>query len=268
MDLENLTPRNNLILDHQPVENCIELVEPLFDNTLVENEDLLVLCVTEGFQNFPLHAIETDVNEPLILHHQVVYVPSLSVLHKSYWTRHTSDRSPKNEPGEGLRSLVIGGIVSTEDAYQYGGKAVERIGNMIQSPETTFVGSAATLDSFRTHISSSDLLHIHLHTNYGTDKTSGRQGELSQVTEEEPIIHYVPARPGLVFNDSDKTENQLTASQIIEMNPARGAHLNLIACSSGRQGKFDVRTNLKLLDIVTNEVMGLVPAFLFSAWGA
>lgn len=62
MDLENLVPKNIFAYDPQPVENCKELIKPLFDAPLIEDEDLLVLSVTESFQNFPLHAIEDGEN--------------------------------------------------------------------------------------------------------------------------------------------------------------------------------------------------------------
>lgn len=269
MDLEHLVPKSVFGDDPQPVENCMELIQPLFDDSLVEDEDLLVLSVTEGFQNFPLHAIEDGKNGPLILHHPVVYVPSLSVLHKCYWARHTSNKIPNDNGNDTLRSLILGGIVSTEPAFQYGVTAVERIGNIVKSPET-FVGADATLDNFCAHISSSDLMHIHLHTNYDTEKkskASAKQGYLSENAEEDTAFVDSPLDQALVFNDLVKSNNQLTARQIIEMQPAKGAHLNLIACASGRQGKFDVSFD-KHKEVVTDEVMGLVPAFLFSGVGS
>jgi hypothetical protein len=106
------------------VETCIELVRPLFDGPLIEAEDLLVLSVTEGFHNFPLHAIEDEERGPLILHHPVVYIPSLSVLHKCFWARHASSETPANINAK-LHSLILGGVDSREEAYQYGGRAVE-----------------------------------------------------------------------------------------------------------------------------------------------
>jgi hypothetical protein len=67
-----------------------------------------------------------------------------------------------------------------------------------------------------------DLL-IH-HTNYGTDKTSSEgQGQLSESTEEDTSFITSPLNQTLVFNDSDKSNNQLTAHQIIEMKPAKGS---------------------------------------------
>jgi CHAT domain-containing protein len=266
MDLENLVPKNVFADKPRPVKNCMELIKPLFDDPLMEDEDLLVLSVTEGFQNFPLHAVEDGKNGPLILHHSLVYVPSLSVLHKCYWTRHISSKVPKDGGDETLRSLVLGGIVSTKDSYQYGGKAVERIGNIVHSPET-FVGPAATLDNFRTHVSTSDLLHIHLHTNYGMKKASKGQVQRSESAKEGISFITSPLDQALVFNDSDQSNNQLTARQIIEINSAKGAHLNLIGCASGRQGKFDAGFKSEE-NIVTDEVMGLVPAFLFSGMGS
>lgn len=199
MGLENLVPENLFAGEPQPVENRMELVKPLFDGPIIEDEDLIVFNVTEGFQNFPLHAIEVDNNGPLMLHHSVVYIPSLSLLHKCYWDRHTSMKIPRDGGGKALRSLVLGGIVSTKDGYQYGRKAVERIGNIVHSPETTFIGPAATLGNFRTHVSSSDLLHIHLHTNYGMKKISKEQGQLSESTKEDTSFITSPLDQALVL---------------------------------------------------------------------
>jgi hypothetical protein len=66
-------------------------------------------------------------------------------------------------------------------------------------------------------------LLIH-HTNYGTDKTSSEgQGQLSESTEEDASFITSPLNQALVFNDSDISNNQLTARQIIEMKPAKGS---------------------------------------------
>jgi len=239
---------------------------------MVEDEDLLVFSVTEGFENFPLHAIEDGEKGPLILHHPVVYVPSLSVLHKCYWTRHASNKVPPPGVDDGRQSLVLGGIVSTDPAFQYGTKAVKKIGTLVNSPNT-FVGDEATLHNFRAKFSNASLLHIHLHTNYGRDKKSSKgdniSGKLGETSKEDTAFTTSPLDQALIFNNADESNNQLTARQIIEMKPAKGAHLNLIACASGRQGKFSNSGQLQALkNIVTDEVMGLVPAFLFSGVGS
>jgi CHAT domain-containing protein len=256
------------------VLNCFELVKPLFEDPLVEAEDLLVLSLTEGFHNFPLHAVQEDEDDetgPLILSHPIVYVPSLSVLHKCYWSRHAPGRIHNSKEVDKLRSLVLGGIVSPDPVFQYGAKAVDQIGGILKASKTTFVRDNATLGNLGTHISTSDVLHIHLHTNYG-DKKSKKgsvHGHLSQNDAEDVTFVNSPLDQAIVFNGPD-SNNKLTAAQIIELQLAKGAHFNLMACASGRQGTHKVQSHRseQQAGVITDEVMGLVPAFLFSGAGS
>jgi hypothetical protein len=268
MDWERFVPKNVNIDedDVRPVESCIELVRPLLDDPLVEAEDLLVLSVTEGLHNFPLHAVEGDGKGPLILHHPVVYIPSLSVLHKCFWARYASSETPAKMNTK-LRSLVLGGVDSRKDAYQYGGRAVERIGTLLKSPSTTFVGPAATLSNFNTHISNSDLLHIHLHTNYKVSKADKPQaperGLLSSGIPEDTTFTASPLNQAIVFNSSTLPSNELSARSILALKLAPGSHVNLVGCASGKQGIFNAPDQYPTFH-TTDEVMGLVPAFLFA----
>jgi hypothetical protein len=276
MDLEEMAPTTEKAIcddDLKPVLNCFELVKPLFNDTLVEPGDLLVLSLTEGFHNFPLHAIqeyEDDEVGPLMLHHPVVYVPSLSVLHKCFWSRHVSGYVPKPDKTDKLRSLVLGGIASPDPVFQYGVKAVNNIGGILNSPKTTFVGDDATMDNFFTYISSSDVLHIHLHTNYRDKKLAkdSGYGHLSQNDVEDVTFVNSPLDQAILFNGAE-SNNKLTAARIIELQLSRGAHFNLMACASGRQGTHIAGPNRwTARDVITDEVMGLVPAFLFSGAGS
>ncbi|CZR67371.1 uncharacterized protein PAC_17270 [Phialocephala subalpina] len=274
MDLEKLAPKADKPEDDlRPVVNCFELVKPLFEDPLIEPGDLLVLSLTEGFHNFPLHAIQEDKkggNGPLILHHPVVYVPSLSVLHKCFWARHVANAGHTSRKVEKLQALVLGGIDSPKPVFQYGVKAVGKIGGILNSLKTTFVGDNATLDNFQRNISSSDLLHIHLHTNYGKEKQTKKAetGHLSQDDAEDVTFVNSPLNQAIVFNGAE-SDNKLTARQIIELQLSKGAHFNLMACSSGRQGKFQAEFSKQYQEErITDEVMGLVPAFLFSGAGS
>lgn len=58
----------------------------------------------------------------------------------------------------------------------------------------------------------------------------------------------------------------LTAGEILELKLSRGAHLNLVACASGRQGTLE--SGFGGVSRRTDEVMGLVPAFLFAGVGS
>jgi hypothetical protein len=277
MDLEEMAPSAEKTIredDLKPILNCFELIKPLFDDPLVEPGDLLVLSLTEGFHNFPLHAIqeyEDDEVGPLILNHPVVYVPSLSVLHKCFWSRYVPSSVHKPNRIKELRSLVLGGIVSPDPVFQYGVKAVNKIGGVLNSPKTTFVGDDATMDNFLTHISSSDVLHIHLHTNYGDKKSAKNSGHghLSQNDAEDVTFVNSPLDQAILFNGA-KSNNKLTAARIIELQLSKGAHFSLMACASGRQGTHigGLNRRTQARDVITDEVMGLVPAFLFSGAGS
>jgi hypothetical protein len=274
MDWERFVPQNVNVDedDVRPVESCFELVRPLFDDPLIEAEDLLVLSVTEGFRNFPLHAVEDDEKGPLILHHPVVYIPSLSVLHKCFWARYASSETLAKLNTK-LCSLILGGIDSGEDAYQYGGRAVERIGTLLNSPSTTFIGPAATLSNFNTHISNSGLVHIHLHTNYGAPEVDKPQhplkpGFLSSDDPEDTTFTTSPLNQAIVFNSPAPPSSELSGRSILGLILSPGAHVNLVGCASGRQGKFNVPDQYLAFYNITDEVMGLVPAFLFAGAGS
>jgi CHAT domain-containing protein len=272
MNLDHLAPKTEKPTNKlRPVLNCFKLVKPLFDNPLVEPGDLLVLSPTEGFHNFPLHAIQDEGGKigPLILQHPVMYVPSLSVLHKCFWGRHAANTGRKTGQNEMAKSLVLGGIESLKPVFQYGVKAVNRIGGILNSPDTTFIGANATLNNFRKNISSSDFIHIQLHTTYGDKKPALRSehGHLSQHDEEDVTFVNSPLDQAILFNGAD-SKNELTARQITELQLSNGAHFNLMACASGRQGTYKVDSSIIDEEIITDEVMGLVPAFLFSGAGS
>jgi CHAT domain-containing protein len=277
MNLHEMAPAAEKEFDDgelKPVLNCFELVQPLFKDPLVEAGDLLVLSLTEGFHNFPLHAIQEDEDDetgPLILNHPIVYVPSLSVLHKCYWSRHVPGWAQSSKEDNNLRSLVLGGIVSPDPGFQYGVKAVPQIGGILKASKTTFVGDDATLNNLDTHISTSDVLHIHLHTNYGDKKSTkdSGHGHLGQGDVEDIAFVNSPLDQAIVFNGSN-SNNKLTAARIIELKLAKGAHFNLMACASGRLGTHKVESHKmeQAQNVITDEVMGLVPALLFSGAGS
>ncbi|PMD12839.1 hypothetical protein NA56DRAFT_756272 [Hyaloscypha hepaticicola] len=262
---ENMIPnRSNIEVDNQPVVDCMDLIRPLFDSSLVEPEDLLVLSVTEGFNNFPLHAIDDGELGPLILYHPVVYVPSLSVLHKYYWSQHSSSKAHKPSKEASPRSLVLGGIVSNKPKFGYGVPAVTKIGTLVNA-QKTFAGSEATLANFHANVETAELLHIHLHTNYPVAKNDAA----SFVTDvkEDKEFTASPLNQAIMFNSAvPDSYHMLTAGEILELKLSRGAHLNLVACASGRQGMLE--SGFGGVSRRTDEVMGLVPAFLFAGVGS
>ncbi|KAK2593625.1 hypothetical protein QQS21_008673 [Conoideocrella luteorostrata] len=252
MDLKNMVPKNRTsdLAEHRKLRSCSKLIEPLLDSTLVKPEDLLVFSVTEGFNNFPLHAINHDDHEPLIVNHPVVYVPSLSVLHRCYWSRHGKTQVP--HPKKTHKALVLGGVRCRDSKYDYGMLGVQRFGALLNVPCDTFEGAAATLSNLQAYISDADLLHFHLHTNYKLLKEDA--GHDAAFTES-------PLTQAICFTDND-----LTTPNILTLQLTPGAHLNLFACASGLQGKFS-HGNSPWAGR-TNEAMGLVPAFLIAGSGS
>lgn len=233
---------------------CQNLIRPLFEQDIVEPGDLLVFCQTEGLYQFPFHAVDYHVEttesydgSPIIAHHPVIYCPSLSVLHNCF-------RSRTNMPNATTRtSLVLGGVVAK--SHKFGVESVSKIGNEILcSPQTTFPGPAATRANFLHHISSSELVHVHLHTSYPASAAADQK-----FTSE-------PLKQALLFNDPpvEGEKVRLSARELFGLEMVRGAHISLAACSSGRfRAGGDGSQH-----IVTDEVVGLVPAWMISGAGS
>lgn len=250
MDKENMVPINKFskTAEFRPIKNGQKLVKPLFRREFVEPGDLLVLSVTEGFDDYPLHAIELD-GRSLIDDHPVVYVPSLSVLHRCYLSRNNRTQSLSSAVAHKARFL--GGVETPGSGYQYGVEGIKRLESLLNIECKTFTGPKATVDNFRRNIGEVDLLHVHLHSSYNIEiksrDTSFTSSPLSQA------LHFAGKQP-------------LSAQEILHLPLAKGAHLNLAACASGQQGRLEHGSSH--LVGRTNEVMGLVPAFLFAGAGS
>jgi hypothetical protein len=146
-------------------------------------------------------------------------------------------------------------------------KAVGRIGDILNSPDTTFIGKKATLNNFQ---QISLALTCCTSTYTPTMETINRkvsQGHLSQDDAEDITFVNSPLDQAIVFQGLGG-KNQLTVREIIELQLSKGVHFDLMACSSGRQGIFHAEfSKYTQEEIITDEVMGLVPAFLFSGAG-
>jgi CHAT domain-containing protein len=92
---------------------------------------------------------------------------------------------------------------------------------------------------------------------------------LRQEDAEDVAFVNSPLDQAILFNGAE-SNNKLTTARIIELDLSKGAHCNLMACASGRQGTYqvDLRRAKPTADVMTNEVMGLVPGFLFSGAGS
>ncbi|GIK07188.1 hypothetical protein Aspvir_002844 [Aspergillus viridinutans] len=238
----------------QNLNLCQSLILPLFQQEIVEQGDTLVISQTEGLYHFPFHAVDyhdetTDKSydgTPIIAHHPVVYCPSLSALHNSFRTRiNASNTAPRI-------ALSIGGV--EDQKHPYGSGSVTEIGTKsLQCPDTVFAGPEATLVNFRLHVGQAEIVHVHLHSTF-------KGGPNDEFTIK-------PLNQALKFNDrnEDGSAALLTAREIFDINTMRGAHISLVACASGR---FDAGTNREDYAVTTDEVTGLVPAWMVAGAGS
>ncbi|OBT39602.1 hypothetical protein VE00_10802 [Pseudogymnoascus sp. WSF 3629] len=205
---------------------CQNLIRPLFEQDIVEPGDLLVFCQTEGLYQFPFHAVDYHVEitesydgSPIIAHHPVIYC----------------------------------GVVAK--SHKFGVESVSKIGNEILcSPQTTFPSPAATRANFLHHISSSELVHVHLHISYPASAAAD-QKFTSELLKQ-----------ALLFNDPpiEGEKVRLSARELFGLEMVRGVHINLAACSSGRfRAGGDGPQH-----VITDEVVGLVPACMISGAGS
>ncbi|RAO67661.1 uncharacterized protein BHQ10_003673 [Talaromyces amestolkiae] len=232
---------------------CQSLILPLFQQKIVEQGDTLVICQTEGLYHFPFHAVNYHDNTdksydgtPIIAHHPVVYCPSLSVLHNSFRTRINASNTASRI------ALSIGGVEDQE--HHHGSGSVTEIGTKsLQCPDTVFAGPEATLVNFRLHVGQAEIVHVHLHSTFKR-----------RLNNEFTIK---PLNQALKFNDrnEDGSAALLTAREIFDINTMRGAHISLVACASGR---FDAGTNREGYAVTTDEVTGLVPAWMVAGAGS
>ncbi|KIN02873.1 hypothetical protein OIDMADRAFT_52699 [Oidiodendron maius Zn] len=139
-----------------------------------------------------------------------------------------------------LRSLILGGVDSKLDEFQYGGKAIQEIGTILNTPNI-FIGPEATLSNFRQIISTSDLLHIHLHSNFILRDRSA-SASTSTAPEDSAFTTY-PLNQAIVFNSSASDgSNELSADSILT-RPFPGLHTST---ASGQQGKLHNASSGKL----------------------
>ena len=91
----------------------------------------------------------------------------------------------------------------------------------------------------------SDLLHIHLHSNF--DLRDRFASASTSPTREDSTFTTSPLNQAIVFNSSASDgSNELSADSILTLPLSRGAHVNLVACASGQQGKLHNASSGKL----------------------
>ena len=201
------------------------LVQPLASAT--KPGQTLVLCPALRLHRIPLHALELD-GDVLIRRNPIVYCSSLTALKAAFQSRKRYEsRGVRLSPKFGDVGKYWKASLFGEPQSAEGIKALQSLGDKLNAQP--FINDSFTASNFRSEISSgSDLLHYHSH------------GEFK---EEDPL------KQCLLFDGEF-----LTIDDIYDLTPApRSYHATLLACGSGMS-----RTSL------SNDVIGLVPAFLYS----
>jgi tetratricopeptide (TPR) repeat protein len=201
------------------------LIQPLAQAT--KPGQTLVFCPAGNLHRIPLHALELD-GDVLIRRNPIVYCSSLTALKAAFQSRKQYE-SRRDSLFRESGDAGGGWKASLFGGSQQTLKPLQSLGNKFKAQP--FTGDSYTASNFCTEISSgTDLLHYHGH------------GEFK---DEAPLEHC------LLF---DGDSESLTIDNIYDLSPApRSYHATLLACGSGMS-----RTNL------SNDVIGLVPAFLYS----
>jgi CHAT domain-containing protein/tetratricopeptide (TPR) repeat protein len=202
------------------------LVQPLAHAT--KPGQTLVFCPSGNLHRIPLHALELD-GDVLIRRNPIVYCSSLTVLKAAFQSRKRYEsRGVRLSRESGDAGKYWKASLFGDPPFAPGIKALQSVGDKLKAQP--FTGDSFTASNFRSETSSGfDLLHFHGH------------GEFK---DEDPLKHC------LLFDYGES----LTIDDIYDLSPApRPYHATLLACGSGMS-----RTNL------SNDVIGLVPAFLYS----
>jgi CHAT domain-containing protein len=217
---------------------CGSLVAPLASRT--KEDELLVLSPTDFFYRFPLHALTVGV-EALIFRNPIVYAHSQTLMRAC----HLASQYAADSLGP-LNPQFISGIGAADS--EIFGKGRKSITDLAATFRTSpMIDGSASKFEFLKRAQDSRLLHIHTHCMW--DSTN-------------PLDHHFvfPSPPTQAISDISEEggeHDRLTAREVFDLRIQQGVHINLIACSGGL-------TDVKVGD----EVMGLVPAFLYSGAGS
>jgi CHAT domain-containing protein len=209
-------------------ELCASIVEPLSKRT--QEGEVLVLCPTDFLTGMPLHALNVD-GEALIHRNPCVYIHSHSLLRAcSSATQYASDTATPINP-----KFVSGiaGIGQDSAKFAAGRDSIAELAEQLEG--TSLKDSSATKANFLSQAKESRLLHIQTHCSWNS---------------ENPLDHHIQLE---TQQESGTVLEKLTAHDVFSLRLQQGTHLNVIACSGAL-------TEVKAGD----EVMGLVPAFLYS----
>lgn len=239
-----LTPRpenddDDVLRRHMTHPNCRKqrfpkleaLVQPLA--ALSRPGDLLVFCPTDLLHRIPLHALEIQIDpndvskgkEVLIRRNPIVYCHSLSTLRTCFWSSKAAAAST-----ESYETAIFHHV--TDKGSDRGRKSVHDLAARLGT--TPYMDTAATKKAFVDVSARAGLLHVHSHISS---------------KDADPLQHHI-----LLHTEENSVDSSIvTTRDVFSMSLPPGCHVTLIACSGGR---FRVNSG--------DEVLGLVPAFLYS----
>ncbi|KAL8777868.1 MAG: hypothetical protein Q9194_002315 [Teloschistes cf. exilis] len=202
------------------------LIEPLA--TITEPGQTLVFSSIGSLHRLPLHALAI-AGELLIKRNPVVYCSSFTVLNSAFKKRKAIEATQAPDPKDSLpfRASLLG-----DPPSQPGKKALRTLAQKFSTSaqtgdaSTSFNLTAALLDP------KLNLLHYHGHATF---------------EEGAPKDH------GLELDDRRFTLRDIFDLELDPRPHSRGHHITLLGCGSGMS-----KTSL------SNDVLGLVPAFLYS----
>jgi CHAT domain-containing protein len=225
-----------LVLDHSDLmqknaKKLLQQLQPLIQPLAQASRpgQTLVFCSIGKMHRIPLHALDLD-GEVLIRRNPVVYCSSLAALKVMFESRKLAETRTR-QLGSGpqvsttpWKAALFGGKRSTPE----GTKALTTLAKKLNV--NPYVDDAFTPWNFSSEIRSGvNLLHYHGHADF---------------EENDPL------NQSLIFEDDER----FTVSDVYDLSPAgRSYHATLLACGTGMS-----KTS------VSNEVVGLVPAFLYS----
>ncbi|CZR62705.1 uncharacterized protein PAC_12602 [Phialocephala subalpina] len=231
------------------------LVTPLGQRT--NRDEVLVFCPTDVLHRLPLHALSMVAPDPkdpknvfseaLIHRNPIVYIHSHSLLrscmkaaeHARYSLAAANPRflSGIREAIPKAMALSVDDQTQKANSYTAGRENIRALARRFGT--TPMIDESASKKCFLDAIAHSRLLHLHTHCRW---------------TFQDPLDHQVEfPRAGGPPEAGTPLIEALTAREIFDIRVRPGTHVNLIACQGGV-------TQVKVGD----EVMGLVPALLYS----
>jgi CHAT domain-containing protein len=230
-DEENLVDDEAL----QVLRKLDPLVEYLSQTT--SPGQVLVLCPFAGMNSLPLHALQVD-GQLLIRRNPIVYTSSMTVLNVAFLKRKAYEEKAVSSQRR-LKAAVFGAPPN-----QAGQEALQAVARKFSSPACT--DGEFTASNFCTAIHDGvDVLHFHGHGTHNREdpKANG-------------LIFHNHSHLTLcqVFDLSSTTTTTTTTNTTSDSQVPSPFHATLLACESGTSQR----------DLYTNDIIGLVPAFLYA----